>query len=255
MQSLQPTLTRPKRLQKPHLLRLASAIETAGGLAPLCAPENLPASGFHELLAAAPGDECIMLAFAFSMAAKALGDTSKSLCFCGPVSEEQERGELYGSGLAGLGIQPERLLMITAAKEKDLLWTIEEAVSSGAFGAVIGTLGPKERLYDFAASRRLKLRVTAKEAPLFLIRHRTGGGATAAHGRWRVSALPSRSQGQHGSYPLLGPPRLQLGLERMGGLPPQAWEMEFDAARGFLMAPLLEDGPAREAGRRRRQAA
>jgi protein ImuA len=196
----------------------------------------------------------LALAFAFSLAARASGESGKGLCFCSTAGDRQERGELYGHGLAGLGIGPERMLMITAAKEKDLLWTLEEAVASGAFGAVVGSLGAKERLYGFSASRRLKLRAAASQTPLFLLRHRSNGGATAAHGRWRVSALPSWSEGEHAGYALLGPPRLLLTLERMGGLPPQSWEMGFDGTGDFDMAALLENRPARKAGRRRQAA-
>jgi protein ImuA len=208
------------------------------------------ADGFHELVKAAPGGEALSLAFAFSLAAWASGDSGKGLCFCSAAEDTQEHGALYGHGLAALGIQPERMLMITAAKEKDLLWTLEEAVSSGAFGAVVGSLGAKERLYGFATSRRLKLRAATSRIPLFLLRHRSNGGATAAQGRWTISSLPSRSEGEHSGYTLLGPPRLRLTLERMGGLPPQSWEMGFNGTSDFDMAALLEDRPARKAGRR-----
>ncbi|WP_088343326.1 MULTISPECIES: hypothetical protein [Rhodomicrobium] len=216
---------------------------------------GLLGTGFHELLAAAPGDETLALGLAFSLAARAVAGNGKRLLYCSAEGELQERGALYGHGLAALGVEPGRVLMIAAPGEKDLLWTLEEAIASGGFGAVLGSLAARERLYNFAASRRLKLRVAAQGVPLYLLRHRTSGGATAAHGRWRVGALPSRSDGQHAGYNLLGPPRLRLGLERMGGLPPRAWEMEFDGARGFHMAALLEDRPARAAGKRRHQAA
>jgi hypothetical protein len=59
-------------------------------------------------------------------------------------------------------------------------------------------------------------------------------------GRWRVTALPSRSPGKHGKFNFLGTSRLQLRLERMAGLPPQSWEIEFDATRHLHVAPLLE---------------
>lgn len=236
-------------------LALHMAAEAAVSWPPGIDPETALASGFHELIAVAPGHEMVTSALVFSMAVKALGGTDKSLCYCSLAGEAQERGALYGHGLAGLGIEPHRLLMVTAAREKDLLWTLEEAAASGAFGAIIGALGARERVYGFAESRRLKLRAAARDTPLFLIRHWSAGGSTAANGRWRVSARPSRSEGRHADSQLLGPARLQLRLERMGSFPPQHWEMEFDAARGFHMAPLLEDGPDRGAGKGRHQAA
>jgi protein ImuA len=179
----------------------------------------------------------------------------QSLCYCSLVGQVQEHGALYGHGVVALGIAPDRLLMITAPKEKELLWALEEAATSGAFGAIIGALGAKERIYGFAASRRLKLRATSSGTPLFLIRHGSAEGATAAYGRWRVSARPSCPQGERAGFQLLGPARLQLQLERMGGVPPQHWEMAFDAARDFHMASVVENGSDRETGERRHRAA
>jgi hypothetical protein len=252
MPSLHPHAT---RLARPAMESLPFRLHRNAGTVPDFAPEKLLASGFHEFMAGAPGDESATLALAFSMASRAAGGTGKNLCFCDLASEAQERGALYGHGVGALGLEAGRLVMVTAPKEQDLLWTLEEAVASGAFGAVIGALGAKERLYAFAASRRLKLRASAHETPLFLLRHRSHGGATAAQGRWLVSSMPSRPEGGHAGYLLLGPPRLQLRLERMAGYRPRNWEMEFDAARGFHMAPLLENGPAGGAGKRRPQAA
>jgi protein ImuA len=171
------------------------------------------------------------------------------------AGEAQERGRLYGPGLAAMGIAAERTVMVTAAREKDLLWALEEALTSGAFGAVVGALGKEERLYAFPQSRRLKLRSSETATLLLLLRHWQSGGATAANGRWRVTALSSRSPGKHGDFSLPGPSRLQLRLERMASLPPQSWEIEFYATRHLHMAPLLEHGPAGSASRRRRSAA
>jgi protein ImuA len=231
-----------------------SALATAGAAASATrVPEEVLTSGFHELLAAAPGHETVTTAFVLDMAQKAAA--GQSLCCCSLAGEVLEHGQLYGHGLAGLGIAPNRLLMVTSPKEKELLWTLEEAAASGAFGAIIGALGAKERIYGFAASRRLKLRATSSGTPLLLIRHWSAEGATAAHGRWRVSARPSRPQGERAGFQLLGPARLQLQLERMGGVPPQHWEMAFDGARGFHMAPVMENGPDRDTGQGQYRAA
>ena len=51
-----------------------------------------------------------------------------------------------------------------------------------------------------------------------------------------------------------GAPRLLLTLERMGGLPPQSWEMGFDGTGDFHLAAQLEDRPARKVGKRRQAA-
>jgi protein ImuA len=244
--------TSPHRLQQ--IINPATRSRHQGASKADRGPLPLLAGGFHEFMKTAPGDETLVLAFALPLAALASGENSKGLCFCGQAGDTQERGALYGHGLTALGIEPKQMLMVTAAKEKDLLWTLEEAVASGTFGAVVGSLGDKERLYGFAASRRLKLRAAASRIPLFLLRHQSNGGATAAQGRWRVSALPSRSEGEYAGHALLGQPRLLLTLVRMGGLPPQSWEMGFDGTGDFHLAAQLEDRPARKVGKRRQAA-
>jgi protein ImuA len=217
-------------------------------------PGSLLGSGFHELIGANTGAETTLLAFAISGIAGARARDDQRLCVCSLAADAQEYGTLYGHGVGGIGFPPDRLLMVSAEKEKHLLWTLEEALASRAFGAVIGVLGATERLYGFPESRRLKLRAVETGTPLYLLRHHSRGGATAAHGRWRVAAAPSRAGGMHGGVELLGPPRLRLTLEKLNGLPPQQWEMDYDVTRGFRMAAVLPDRVDRAADERRRQA-
>jgi hypothetical protein len=226
-------------------------------------PRRALRSGFHELVAAAPGDEVAARACALVLATRAARTTRKMLCFCSLRGEAQEYGQLYGAGLAASGVDADRVLMVTVPNEKDLLWVIEEGVTSGAFGAVAGMLPAAERLYDFTSSRRLKLK--AQTTSLYFIRHRQARSATAAHGRWRIAALPSEqpvrdacliAHNKEIRSGLVGTPRLRLELERMGGQPPQSWEMplsslwedEIDVTRDFHMAPLLENGPTCKTG-------
>jgi protein ImuA len=206
----------------------------------------LLAEGFHELLCGGPGTETAALGFAVSLAADTTRETGRTICLCSLAADAQEHGALYGHGLGGFGLSPDKLLMVTAAKEKHLLWALEEALISNAFAVVIGTLGPAERLYGFPASRRLKLRTVESGTPLYLLRHHSRGGATAAHGRWRIAPAPSRGAGIHAGFELPGAPRLRLTLEKLGGFPPQQWEMEY-GARDFRMATVLPDRADRAA--------
>lgn len=238
-----------------HLNRLQKPSPTvSGGTARSIDPGPLLGSGFHELLGAGTGAEATVLAFAISAVARAAARADRGLCFCSFAADAQEDGAPYGYGLGDLGVAPGKLLMVCADKEKHLLWTLEEALASKAFGAVIGALGSSERLYGFPESRRLKLRVMESETPLYLLRHDSRGGATAAHGRWRIAPAPSQGDGRHGLFTLPGPTRLRLTLEKLGGLPPQQWEMEYDGTRGFRMAALLPDPADRAADAGRRQA-
>jgi hypothetical protein len=154
------------------------------------APETLLTRGFHELLGAAPGDECACLGVALSMSRQACSMSDKSLCVCMLASEEQERGQLHGHGLTALGIAVERTVVVTAVREKELLWTLEEALTSGAFGAVVGALGKEERLYAFsqraiASIMRLTASRCRMSSPASARNARSAKPATAC------SAMPS----------------------------------------------------------------
>jgi hypothetical protein len=83
-------------------------------------------------------------------------------------------------------------------------------------------------------------RPAAAATPLYLLRHWHSGGATAAQAAGASRRCPAGSPGKHGKFNFLGTSRLQLRLERMASLPPQSWEIEFDATSHLHMAPLLE---------------
>jgi hypothetical protein len=194
------------------------------------------------------------LAFALDMASRIATIRGAEICLCFLAAELQECGTPYGFGLRASVVPADKLLMVSARREQHLLWTLEEALASQAFAAVIGVLGATERLYGFAASRRLKLRAVETGTPLYLLRHHSQGGATAAQGRWRIAPTPSHAAGTHAGFELPGSSRLRLTLEKFGGLPPQQWEMEYDVARGFRMATVFPDRVDRAADGGRRQA-
>jgi protein ImuA len=216
---------------------------------------GLLSHGLHEIVSERPADHPSALAFALTGGAQAAKAADKPLLFLSLAGEVQERGCLHGAGLAGLGIDPARLLTVTAAREKDLLWAAEEGASCGALGAIVLALASREKLYGFTASRRLKLRQEQSGVPIFVVRQQAGD-ATAAIARWRLASAPGEGARAAGaSMPLLGPPRFRVRLERYADLPPQDWEIECDAAHGLRMAAPVPDRPDRTERARRESAA
>jgi protein ImuA len=55
-----------------------------------------------------------------------------------------ENGTLYGPALDAIGIAPERLITVAAARERDVLWAMEEALRCRAVGMVIGEMRPRD---------------------------------------------------------------------------------------------------------------
>jgi hypothetical protein len=220
---------------------------------PSAFPAALLKSGLHECLGQGAGDGPSLLAFAL-WAASLAKDDGKPIFLLRLKNTPQELGTLYGHGVHGFGLNAEKLITVTVKGEKELLWAAEEVVAAQAARAAIMALDVKEKLYGFTASRRLKLRTEGSQAPIFVLRDWSQGGATAAQCRWRIARLPSVAELKTPGSALLGKPRLSAVLERGAGALFTSWEIECHAPGGFGMAPLLADGAPRAYPRARKAA-
>jgi protein ImuA len=98
--------------------------------------------------------------------------------------------DLYAPGIAAYGLKPERLIVVRARRDADILWAMEESLHCRTLGAVLGEIGD----IDMVASRRLQLAAEASGVTGLLLRsasHRLG--ATASVTRWGLSAAPSQN--------------------------------------------------------------
>ncbi|TBZ66291.1 ImuA family protein, partial [Rhizobium leguminosarum] len=122
------------------------------------------------------------------------------------------RPDLFFPALAQAGLHPNRVVFVESDKEEDVLANMEEGLSYGGLGAVIGEI---VRL-PMAASRRLQL-AAEKTGTMALVvrrwRRQTEasdfGQPTAATTRWRVSVIPSEE------LPVPGVGRARWFLELM----------------------------------------
>src|SRR5262249_10238016 len=149
-----------------------------------------------------------------------------------------KRPDLYGPGLLVHGLDPARLVLVTAARDAGLLWALEEGLRTGlssGLAAVIGEIGH----LPMVAGR-----------PLQLAAERSGGTApiprrwrnaaeaigerdrpSAASARWRVGTLPSIDLA---NKPGLGRLRWRVELLRVRGGAPGWWDVEVADATGRL---------------------
>jgi protein ImuA len=207
-------------------------------------PEAILNSGLHECLGAGPGDWPSVMGFALLAAGRA-PERAKPVFMLRLKNSFQELGEFYGHGFQTFGLDAARLITIAVKGEKELLWAAEEIVASQAARTVIAALGEKEKLYGFTASRRIKLRTEGESGAIFLLRHWSQGGTTAAHSRWRIARLGSAAEIKTPGSELLGLPRLSARLERCHGAPLSEWEIDCHASPGIAMASLLADRASR----------
>ena len=100
-----------------------------------------------------------------------------------------ESGAPYGPGLDAFGLPPEHLLTVAAARPRDLLWAMEEALRCRAVHAVIGELRRGE--IDRVAIRRLSLAAAESGALALLLRGAPIDDTSTAATRWIVGAAPN----------------------------------------------------------------
>ena len=158
-----------------------------------------------------------------------------------------ERQDLFAPGLAGAGLQPDRVVYAEAGRGASLL-AMEEGLRHRGLAGVVAEVSGRLSL---SASRRLQLAAEGTGVTALLLRRqRRGteelGGAIAAVTRWRIGALPSAPPVPEApSVPGLGRVRWRLDLLRCRGGRTGSWIMEACDASGHLglVAPLA-DGPA-----------
>ena len=226
--------------------RFAEPSESSGVMT-LGAPEidealpwgGLPRAALHEVLA---GHQSAASGFCAGLLARLAG-TRETVLWCG-----RGRGGLYGPGLAAFGLAPERLILVRARTDTEVLWVLEEGLRSCALAAVLG----ETNAIGLTAARRLQLAAESGGTSAFLLRSargkvEPGPAATRWHiatalgtdgdnemkPRWQVELLKCRS----------GVPGVALTQkgETTFGLP-RSWLVEWrdgtrtPAAGGFAVA-------------------
>ncbi len=179
---------------------------------------RFPTGAMHELISRSPEQAAATSGFLAAL----LGPLLKRGGVCLWIGT---RLPVFPPGLAIFGIEPDRLLFVRAAKEKDLLWTIEEALKCEALAAVVGEI----REISFTDSRRLQLAVEHSRVTGFLLRHAPAALATvAAVARWEIMPLPSAVEE---GLPGVGFPRWQVSLPKVRNGTPGVWQLEWSAGR------------------------
>jgi protein ImuA len=138
--------------------------------------------------------------------------------------------KLFPPALFSFNIEPSRVLFIDLKREKELLWTMEEALKSEALSAVVGEI-PE---VSFIASRRLQLAVEKSRVTGFLLRTNPKNlTTTACVTRWQITSLP----GDPGEMPGVGFPRWKVKLEKVRNGQPGEWIVEWRPGGFRLIKP------------------
>jgi protein ImuA len=207
---------------------------------------GLPCGALHEVMAAAYGDRAAALGFLVALMAVASRTRRGATLLVLPRGGIADFGNLYGHGLARMGLDPGRLLLVETRRPKDACWAMEEALRSNAgLAAVAGAI---EAQPDLTMSRRLNLAADDAGTPLLLLRPPTAAGLTAALTRWRIAAGPA-ARDRFGAFASC---RWSVTLERCRNGRPGQWRLEWDhVTHCFRLAEGLADRALPESAGRR----
>ena len=131
---------------------------------------------------------------------------------------------LFPPALKVFGIDPERIIFIDLLRQKDVLWSIEEALKCDAISAVIGELSE----LSFTESRRLQLAVEQSRVTGFIHRYSPKSeNITACVSRWKIKPLASNIS----EIPGVGFPRWDVELQKVRNGKPGIWQIEWSAGK------------------------
>jgi len=143
-------------------------------------------------------------------------------------------GSTFASGLAHYGIDPGRVIFVAPVTLKKALWVMEESLRCDCFIAVVGEI-PE---LNFVQSRRLQLVVEQSRVTGFLLRYRARQkGPVASIAQWRVTAVPTQSQGDR---PGRGFPRWLVEVLKIRNRRPISCEIEWTGEQ-FVQIPTQAD--------------
>jgi protein ImuA len=112
----------------------------------------------------------------------------------------------YAPALAAW-FDPARLLVVTARRDEDLFWAMEEGLRCPGMAAVLG----ETRATDLTAGRRLSLAAEKSGVPALLLRSQPAPPQSVCTTRWRVASAASQSTPGLGD---LGAARWRIELRR-----------------------------------------
>jgi protein ImuA len=205
-----------------------------------CLPQGgLPCGALHEI---APGKSSTASAFGFIAALLARLPRERPIFLVMPAYGFRAYGRPHGHGGHGLGLNPDRLILVETAHRKETLWALEEALRSAAPAAVAGVI---DKL-DLKSSQRLHLAAMDAGVPLFLLRQAQFLESSAAATRWCVGPAPAARD----RFGLFARARWRLRLERCRNGRAGEWVVEYNhvAHRFSLAAALADPAHARRAG-------
>jgi protein ImuA len=199
---------------------------------------GLPLAALHEVRADASRDGGAAAGFVLALAARlAAAGGEPSIVWISEAAARREGGRLYAPGLAALGLDPARIVEVTARTENEALWTFEAALGCPGVGLAICEL--REASLDLSATRRSALCARDHGVTGFLLRLASPAEPSAAELRFRVMPAPAGTIGGFGTG--VGRMAWRLTLEKNRGGQTGAFSVEWTSHERCFVEPGERD--------------
>lgn len=134
---------------------------------------------------------------------------------------------IFPPALSCFGIEPDQIIFVHLQNEKEICWTIEEALKCNSLSCVVGELNE----ISFTESRRFQLAAEQSGVTGFILRHRPKNLRTSCVTRWNIRPLPGEQQE---GLPGLGFPRWHVDLIKVRNGKTGCWRMEWNRRFRFV---------------------
>lgn len=195
-------------------------------------------NGLHEFFGTQKGDTIAAAAFALLLALR-LPELAARIFWISGDKERQASGRLYPPGLAEMGADPAKIILVQTADLRAALRATADSIRSKAAGAVILEAQGNAKLIDLTSTRRLALAAAEAGVLALLVRGDAMPMPSAASTRWQICSAPSLPL--PGNAPGLATFDISL-LRHRGGIAPFAAKVTWDhATRSFHDTRLSGD--------------
>lgn len=178
-----------------------------------------PVGAVHEFLSSRPEDSAATTGFITGLLSCLMKTGGVSVWIGSNRS-------IFPPALRHFGIQPDRMIFLNLHNEKDILWSMEEALRCGVLAAVVAETSD----LSFTTSRRLQLAVEQSNVTGFVLRRNARKlDTTASICRWRITSLPGVpiAIGTGDNFPGIGFPQWRVELLRVRNGRPGVWDVSW----------------------------
>ena len=198
---------------KPSLQRINKSF----GLGPIenAFPNHIfPQGVIHEFIIDSPEQSAASTGFVSALLKTLMNNTG----ICIWISNGRKP---FPPAIKVFGVEPDRIIFIDLHRDKEALWTTEEALKYDGLAAVVTDI--KE--ITFTQSRRLQLAIEDSKVTGIILRNGCEKlNPTACTARWRISPLPSLPEAD---MPGIGYPRWSVELLKVRNGVTGSWQVEW----------------------------